>query len=237
MGYMEKGSKDLTHILFGGSTIQNEFHKCYYITVADLKDNYNCTFQVLDQNVIYGNLPRLRKGPWLKDLKIWITDYGECQPEIELLIGADICGQLFTGNMYELECGLTTIETKLGWIIEESSKRNRKWICISDPIETKSRKELEIAAFDYFQKTVTKNENGRFEVHLPWLETKDYLQQNKSVAERRCISTSIKLKAEGRYEDYDAVLKEWEDSKIIELVPESEIGEASHYLPTTPRSF
>ncbi|XP_015914900.2 uncharacterized protein [Parasteatoda tepidariorum] len=102
---------------------------------------------------------------------------------------------------------------------------------IRDPIETKSRKELETAALDYFQKTVTNNENGRYEFHLPWLETKDYLRQNKSVAERRCISTSMKLKAEGRYEDYDAVFKDWDDSKIIELVPEAEIGESSHYLP------
>nr|XP_042910808.1 uncharacterized protein LOC122271980 [Parasteatoda tepidariorum] len=39
------------------------------------------------------------------------------------------------------------------------------------------------------------------------------------------------IENESRYEDYDAVFKEWEDSKIIELVPESEIGEASHYLP------
>nr|XP_015904936.2 uncharacterized protein LOC107437449 [Parasteatoda tepidariorum] len=60
---------------------------------------------------------------------------------------------------------------------------------------------------------------------------KDYLQMNKSAAERRFISTSMKLKAEGRYEDYDAVFKEWEDFKIIEVMPESEIGEASHYLP------
>ncbi|GFS56086.1 DUF1758 domain-containing protein [Nephila pilipes] len=34
-----------------------------------------------------------------------------------LLIGADILGKLLTGNTVVLECGLTAVETKLGWTV------------------------------------------------------------------------------------------------------------------------
>ncbi|GFY63209.1 CCHC-type domain-containing protein [Trichonephila inaurata madagascariensis] len=64
---------------------------------------------VLDQLSICGKIPRLKRGLRNKELrkkKIWIADYGEGSHEIELLIGADFCGQLFTGLIHKLECGL-----------------------------------------------------------------------------------------------------------------------------------
>ncbi|GFV89368.1 uncharacterized protein TNCV_4151881 [Trichonephila clavipes] len=67
-----------------------------------------------DQLSICGKIPRLKRGLWNKELrekKIWITDYGEGSLEIELLIGVDFCGQLFTGLVHKLECGLIACET------------------------------------------------------------------------------------------------------------------------------
>ncbi|GFW45692.1 hypothetical protein TNCV_3246291 [Trichonephila clavipes] len=70
---------------------------------------------VLDQLCICGKIPRLKRGLWnkesmwnkeLREKKIWIADYGEGSPEIELLIGADFFGQPFTGRIHKLECGL-----------------------------------------------------------------------------------------------------------------------------------
>jgi len=34
-----------------------------------------------------------------------------------MLTGEDICGLLFTGQMYKLKCGLEAVETRLGWLI------------------------------------------------------------------------------------------------------------------------
>ncbi|KAG8202126.1 hypothetical protein JTE90_010487 [Oedothorax gibbosus] len=70
--------------------------------------------EVLGQQTICGNIPRLKHEPWdaeLSDKRIWIADYGEGEPEIELLIGEDYCGQLSTGNMKHLQCGLIACET------------------------------------------------------------------------------------------------------------------------------
>lgn len=111
------GSEVLSHILFGGTTVQKQPHRCYTIKVSSLSTDFNCTLEVLDQRAICGKLPRLQRGPWdkeLKELGIWLSDYGEGQPTIELLIGADICGTLFTGKLHELSCGRVATETKLG---------------------------------------------------------------------------------------------------------------------------
>lgn len=259
LGYEPRGSEDLIHTLFGGTTLQKKLHNRYVINLNSLSSSYKCDIEVLEQSVICGKLPRLKRGPWEKELKdrnIWIADYGEGSPEIELLIGADYCGQLFTGEMQKLNSGLIAMKTKLGWLImgkvpgedneglstltitslfSQTATIANLWeldvLGIRDPVEQKSREELENAALDHFEKTVSINKDRRYEVHLPWLEEKEGLKENRDIAEQRCVSMSNKLKREGRYDDYDAIFKDWESSGIIETVPETELGNPSHYLP------
>ncbi|XP_042895625.1 uncharacterized protein [Parasteatoda tepidariorum] len=86
---------------------------------------------------------------------------------------------------------------------------------IKDPIESKSRKEMEAAAVDYLAKL--------------FHETK--LAVMRDIAEKRLISTSLKLIREEKYNDHNAVFKDWEESGIIEVVPEEEHQRLSIYLP------
>ncbi|GFT94000.1 hypothetical protein TNCV_5000301 [Trichonephila clavipes] len=46
-----------------------------------------------------------------------LSDLNCKETGIGLLIGADNVGKLLTGNLNELDYGLTAIETKLGWMI------------------------------------------------------------------------------------------------------------------------
>ncbi|GFU69502.1 hypothetical protein TNCV_1350621 [Trichonephila clavipes] len=88
-------------------------------------------------------------------------------------------------------------------------------------------------------KTVDRDEEGRYIVKLPWIEAKEIVQDNRSVAERcirttseqRCIRTSQKLKVEGKYTVYEAFFKEWLNEEEIEKVPKEEIGKSRYYLP------
>ncbi|GFS81484.1 transposon Tf2-6 polyprotein [Trichonephila clavipes] len=98
---------------------------------------------------------------------------------------------------------------------------------IMDPVETKSKEEMEKNAVEPFMKTVDKDENGRYIVKLPWIEAKEIVQDNRSVAEQRCIRTSQKLKVQGKYTVYEAVFKE----EVIEKMPKEKIGKSSYYLP------
>ncbi|GFU94161.1 integrase catalytic domain-containing protein [Trichonephila clavipes] len=102
---------------------------------------------------------------------------------------------------------------------------------IMDPVETKSKEEMEKNAVEHFMKTVDRDEEGRYIVKLPWIEAKEIVQNNRSVAEQRCIRTSQKLKVEGKYTVYEAYFKEWLNEEVIEKVPKEEIGKSSYYLP------
>ncbi|GFU93829.1 transposon Tf2-6 polyprotein [Trichonephila clavipes] len=250
--------KNIIHSAFGGSTLQKQDHTVYEITLQNVNRGFSFDIQVLDQPIMCGKIPRINKGIWEKELKgknITLTDSGRGCPDIELLIGADFCGQLFSGNIWTLECGLVTYETKLGWLIMgkvpglkqdtsadlvtslllKNSSVADLWkmetLGIMDPVETKSKEEMEKNAVEHFMKTIDSDEEGRYIVNLPWIEAKEIVQDNRSVAEQRCIRTSQKLKVEGKYTVYKVVFKEWLNEEVIEKLPKEEIGKSSYYLP------
>ncbi|GIY82134.1 DUF1758 domain-containing protein [Caerostris extrusa] len=113
-------SEKLTHSLFGGARTESKNHKRYSMRLRPVGRSTGYQFDFLDQDIICGVIPRIPKGPLLKELKghrIWISDMGDDYPEIELLIGSDIYGQILTGEVIQLNEGLTAINTKLGWTL------------------------------------------------------------------------------------------------------------------------
>ena len=104
---------------------------------------------------------------------------------------------------------------------------------ITDPIQSKSNEICQKEIHDRFRQSVIINENGRYEVRLPWKKSQPYpaLPTNKEVAQKRLLSTTNRLKNQGLYQEYDQVLEEWLKEGIIEKVPEPEINNWGHYLP------
>ncbi|KAJ8869013.1 hypothetical protein PR048_030559 [Dryococelus australis] len=96
-------------------------HKCYNILVKNLRENYSCNIEVLDQPVICGNIIRIiTSSPHVRELKmknIRLTDVGEDEPLIELLLGANFAGVLYSGNTINLSPGLLAVHTYLGWVL------------------------------------------------------------------------------------------------------------------------
>ena len=114
------GVEWLSQTVFGGSTSAAVRHCRYKFAVSSVKGNVRREIEALDQNTICGKLPRLRNGPWLKELEekgVWIPDFGEDTPEIDILIGSDWYGELLTGRKLNLGCGLIALETLLGWTV------------------------------------------------------------------------------------------------------------------------
>ncbi|XP_035231022.1 uncharacterized protein LOC118202916 [Stegodyphus dumicola] len=202
-------------------------------------------------------IPPVANGEWIQELKennISVCD--DSNGPIEILIGADIAGKLMTGGFKLLTSGLAAIETKLGWTLfgkngmREISDNSallvtsmlNKEILISDlwsldslgildPSEKKNKLELQEEARDHFLSTVKVNEEGRFQVSLPWLDNHLPLKDNYDLAVKRLASTVKRLKAEKLYDAYGEVFSEWEQEGIIEEVPKSEIDVTCHYLP------
>jgi hypothetical protein len=61
-------------------------------------------------------------------------------------------------------------------------------------------------------------------VGLPWLESHQYLKENKELSKKRCISTTCSPVKEGLFEEYNTVLQKCLNVEVIKRVPEQECG-------------
>ncbi|GBL54168.1 hypothetical protein AVEN_92-1, partial [Araneus ventricosus] len=253
----------LSHALFGGERINEELHNVYKIELGSLDGNFNCNFDVVDQDIICNDVPSVSYGPWIDELKsmnIQMFDIEDNLGPIDVLIGADVAGRLFTGKRRVLSSGLVALESYLGWTIMGktnlvSEKEDTAMMVISmfvreatisdlfsleilgisDPVEMKSKKENEYLTKLYFEETVRINEDGRYEVSLPWKGDHLPLPSNKEIAMKRLETSTRKLHHENLFTAYDDVFKEWASLGIIENDPvESSSRHHEHYLPHRP---
>ncbi|KAJ8909824.1 hypothetical protein NQ315_003702 [Exocentrus adspersus] len=116
------------HTLFGGKEV-SDTHQCYDVTVQNNMFSY--TFEALDQRQICSDVVPILRGQWMEETKTLgieisdIEDYGL----IELFLGADVSGILYTGGRRVLTSGLVAFETRLGWTLtgkmQEASSGSR----------------------------------------------------------------------------------------------------------------
>ncbi|XP_050512920.1 uncharacterized protein LOC126888607 [Diabrotica virgifera virgifera] len=256
LNYPCKRQINLVHGLFGGSELAQK-HDCYDVNLS--YNNYSCTFEALDQPVICSDISSVFNGPWMEELKRLnkeITDSGDRSP-IEILIGADIAGKLYTGRRHILGCGLVAVETLLGWTLmgkiplDQQDNRtattvslfisnasiSQLWeldaLGINDPAERKTREETALAAKQLFFETIATDSTGRYEIRLPWLEGHPALPSNYQMAKKRLDTTLKKINKDGYLEAYGQIFKEWLDENIIEEVLEEQPNRG-HYLPHRP---
>ncbi|ENN78854.1 hypothetical protein YQE_04685, partial [Dendroctonus ponderosae] len=166
---------NMVHGLFGGGELSHK-HDCYDVKLS--YGNYSCTFEALDQPVICSSVASIFRGPWTEELcrlNIQISDSVTSSP-IEVQIGSDITGKLYTGRRHILQCGLVAVESLLGWMgkipLENPQRRSMTFISlftnhvsianlweldvlgIKDPAEKRTREETAIAAKELFLGTI-----------------------------------------------------------------------------------
>ncbi|XP_055947057.1 uncharacterized protein LOC129980699 [Argiope bruennichi] len=262
MQYHALKETTLVHTLFGGMQNLQK-HSEYKIFVSDFNKNYHCTFNAFDQEKICAEICQIPIGFWSKELegnKIQLTDqecFASCSSSaIHLLIGADIAGKLMTGKILNLTCGLTATETLLGWTLMGKAPSSSDsismtvtnllikdcnisdlWkleaIGIIDPAESKKKTEMHQSTLDYFRNTLTINEEGRYEVALPWVLESSRLPDNRQMAEKRLSSVYKKLVESEKVGVYADVFKKWiADGVIEEIEDKKELN--AYYLPHRP---
>lgn len=257
LGFRAKGREKMVHGLFGGMVQQNT-HNRYEVTIS--RGTFSYTFEALDQLKICGDVAPVFYGPWIeqmKILKVRISDFGQSGP-VELLLGADIVGSLYTGKRHELPCGLVAMETLVGWTLMGKALMNNArsdavvttlnlfvnsasisdlWeleaIGIKEPSDMQTKKERAMAAKQLFLETVRLDEDGRYEVRLPWLEGHPPLGSNFRIAQKRLDSTVRKLKSDNLFASYGHIFRDWEEAGIIEQInsPKYAEGDQCHFLP------
>ncbi|XP_071653393.1 uncharacterized protein [Temnothorax longispinosus] len=102
---------------------------------------------------------------------------------------------------------------------------------IQDPIQKSTKEQHQENVLKGFRHSTIINEQGRYEVCLPWKENHPTLPMNRATAERRLESTIKKLKQDGLYQAYDDVFQDWLNDGIIEELSSNEAKDYGHYLP------
>ncbi|GBN01822.1 hypothetical protein AVEN_204960-1 [Araneus ventricosus] len=243
MKYPVSRQETIKHSLFGGGRTKECKHNCYRIKLKQLNGNFTCNFEVLDQPVICENVLPVSEGPWLdelKDLGVILTDTNVSNESIQVLIGADIMGRLQTGKRKLLSSGLVAVETHFGWtlmgkvpqvntervnlavtsLFVKEAEIADLWrldvLGIKDPMERKSKQEIDLKTTEHFKETVKFNQEYRYKVCLPWADDSSPLPDNFNLAKKRLEVTTEQLLSGNLYDKYEKVFQEWLDEGIIE---------------------
>ncbi|GFV27764.1 integrase catalytic domain-containing protein [Trichonephila clavipes] len=118
--------------------------------------------------------------------------------------------------------------------LNKCNNRRLDLIGIDDPIEKKSKQEIDLQTKEHFLEIVKVNCDGRYEVCLPWADDKSPLPDNLHLAQRRLEYTTSKLKNNNLYLKYEEIFASWLKEGIIEEVPLTEIKSYENYLPHRP---
>ncbi|GBM94977.1 hypothetical protein AVEN_9023-1 [Araneus ventricosus] len=252
----------IINTLFGGSETKPREKGLYAIEIRALDESFSVCLEALSEEKICGFVPKTNDRIILRELKnrkIEITDSVSGEYEIDLLIGADLLGSLLTGEIVELDCGLTAVHTKLGWTIMGKQKGTSSmgnvmttlsmhcrsvnltemWdlecLGIIDPSQSLCRKKAHSEHLNDFREKLTILPCGRYEVGLPWKSHFRNLPDNKELSWERHEKMVKRMKARGFLCEYQEVFDDWERLKIIERVPQNELkNEKCHYLPHRP---
>lgn len=116
------GTEIIAHTVFGGAQLEATPHSTYKVKVSATSNRYRSEqmIEFLSQEKLYGEIPRIPKKNLCKEFKknrLRLSDIGQGNTKIEVLIGRDFYGRLLTGRIKQFDNGLTAIETKLGWTI------------------------------------------------------------------------------------------------------------------------
>ncbi|KAI5708064.1 hypothetical protein M8J77_015657 [Diaphorina citri] len=256
LDYKPIGKETIQHALFGGSVTNPVDHNVYKIVLNNVEETYRCAFNVLSQDTICSPIPIIPPGPWIAELEqanIQLSDTNYPTAEIEILVGADEAGKLYTGRRKILSCGLVAMETMLGWTLSgkvpgskpsgsmanvvtslfvQQAPISDLWsldvIGIRDPTDSG---DIERDTLDHFLATVKINSENRYEIRLPFISEHPPLPSNYGLAKKRLDNTIQKLRKDGYHDDYQRVLDDWEEKGIIEKVSQEQMSIVSHYLP------
>lgn len=262
MNYKCNGNATFSHALFGG-TSKLITHQRYKIHLKNPDSNVLFNFNAYDQDMIFGQVAREHSEEVYGELRRRgiVVEGAIGNSEVDVLIGADVAGKLLTGSIVQLDCGVTAIETHLGWTLIGKDKgaahnsiacsmlsvctevphlamEERLWdmdvLGIKNDLQKRSKEEMDILAMGHFRRTVSRNADGRYCVKLPWIGGHPELPTNEFVAKKRLEDATHTLERNQMYEEYDSVFNEWRSLSIIEKVPDEELRSCCHYLPHHP---
>ncbi|GBM32585.1 hypothetical protein AVEN_195547-1 [Araneus ventricosus] len=86
---------------------------------------------------------------------------------------------------------------------------------IKDPMEKKSKQEIDLKTKEHFKETVKFNQDNHYEVCLPCADDSSPLLDNFNLSKKRLEVTTEKFLSRNLYDKYENVFQEWLDQGIM----------------------
>ncbi|GFX42650.1 putative RNA-directed DNA polymerase from transposon X-element [Trichonephila clavipes] len=147
----------------------------------------------------------------LKEKNITVSDLEAKEHDIELLLGADVIGNILTDNSLKLSSGVTVVQTKFGYTVIGKTKTIHNSLCNNVvSLHCANFTVTDLWNLDAIGITDPTEDAKRKHAHF------DFLNQFKE---------NLSVLPDGR---------QWEDLQIIEEVPKTEVDNFGYYLPHRP---
>ena len=86
-----------------------------------------------------------------------------------------------------------------------------------------------------FKESITRGEDGRYEVSVPWIPSSSLSSTNEQPSRRRLIRVEKKLSQDPKLrEEYEKIVREQLEKGIVEVAPETPTGDRTFYMPHKP---
>ncbi|GFU99653.1 putative RNA-directed DNA polymerase from transposon X-element [Trichonephila clavipes] len=210
-----KSKQTVVHGLFWGRETSPHSHLAFDVYLKNFEDTYAHSIEVLSQKKICGFVPKIVDIHTLQELKeknITLSDLEAKEHDIELLLGADVIGNILTVNSLKLSSDV---------------------IGITDPTEDAKRKHAHFDFLNQFKENLSVLPDGRYQLPLPFkFETQ--LPNNKSATFKRHQRMCQRIDEQNLLNEYEVMFRQWEDLQIIEEVPKTKVDNFGYYLPIRP---
>ncbi|GFY68430.1 putative RNA-directed DNA polymerase from transposon X-element [Trichonephila inaurata madagascariensis] len=239
-----KSKQTITHSLFGGRETSPHSHLVFDVYLKNFEDTFAHLVEVLSQKKICGFVPKIVDLYTLQELKeknITLSDLETKEHDIELLLGADVIGNILTGNSLKLSSDVTVVQTKFGYTVIEKTNTiynnlysnvvslhcanftvtdlwNLDAIGITDPSEDAKRKHAHSDFLNQFKENSSVLPDGRYELPLPFkFETQ--LPNNKSATIKRHKRMCQRIDEQNQLNDYEATYLSENSDDLVPLSP------------------
>ncbi|GFW12927.1 putative RNA-directed DNA polymerase from transposon X-element [Trichonephila clavipes] len=209
-----KSKQTVVHGLFEEEETSPHSHLVFDVYLKNFEDTYAHSIEVLSQKKICGFVPKIVDIHTLQELEeknITLSDLEAKEHDIELLLGADVIGNILTDNSLKLSSGVTVVQTKFGYTAIGKTNTIHNSLCNNVvSLHCANFTVTDLWNLDAIGITDPTEDAKRKHAHF------DFLNQFKE---------NLSVLPDGR---------QWEDLQIIEEVPKTEVDNFGYYLPHRP---
>ena len=181
-----------------------------------------------------------------KDKRFYMTAGGK--HPIHMILGDKTYCKIKTEEIYKGNDEDPILEgTKLGWIIHGGDYSTAQCLFTREPTDYERLYSLDVLGVEdrgendqldvyrEFQENVTRTDEGRYQVNVPWIPGSTLSNNNLEPSRKRLHNVSRKINQDKDLKkEYEQIIENQLKERIIERAPEQPTGDRLFYMPHKP---